>query len=397
MDAVHWKKIQRVTPWLINKEPVPEREYIVPHENMVDVTQSMACIQCGACVSDCLSMEVDPLFVGPAALAKAYRFVGDPRDARARRAPEGPRRGPARHLRLHALLQVHRGLPQGRRADEPDHAPAPAAGADLPHRRPQQRRPPRARVRQEHPQVRPPARGRPAAATPTAAMVRQSAAGGARAARLAAGDHQGAPAPQGHAGQGAAQRPQGRPRTSRRSTSTSRAATSATSSTSTSPATTRTRGRRTARAPRRGRAGGAGGQTAPRPASPARPRGVPHTMKVAYWPGCVSRGFTPELHGSMAQDRPAAGHRAGRARPRELLRRRRHRRAQPGARRHAERAHVRARPAGRGHRPDDEHLLDLPGRADRVPGAPGRQRRVPRAHQRDPAGRVGPEPTRRAS
>src|SRR3954463_16478047 len=67
MDAVHWKKIQRVTPWLINKEPIPEREYIVPHENMVDVTQSMACIQCGACVSDCLSMEVDPLFIGPAA------------------------------------------------------------------------------------------------------------------------------------------------------------------------------------------------------------------------------------------------------------------------------------------------------------------------------------------
>jgi succinate dehydrogenase / fumarate reductase iron-sulfur subunit len=81
MDAVHWKKIRRVTPWLINKEPVPEREYIVPHENMVDVTQTMACIQCGACVSDCLSMEVDPLFAGPAALAKAYRFVGDPRDA----------------------------------------------------------------------------------------------------------------------------------------------------------------------------------------------------------------------------------------------------------------------------------------------------------------------------
>jgi succinate dehydrogenase / fumarate reductase iron-sulfur subunit len=81
MDAVHWKKIERVTPWLVNKQPVPEREYIVPHDNMVDVTQTMACIQCGACVSDCLSMEVDPLFIGPAALAKAYRFVGDPRDA----------------------------------------------------------------------------------------------------------------------------------------------------------------------------------------------------------------------------------------------------------------------------------------------------------------------------
>src|SRR6195952_3813834 len=29
MDAVHWKKIRRVTPWLINKEPIPEREYVV--------------------------------------------------------------------------------------------------------------------------------------------------------------------------------------------------------------------------------------------------------------------------------------------------------------------------------------------------------------------------------
>ncbi len=84
MDAVHWKKIQRVTPWLIPEGPPPEREYIVPPESMIDVTQTMACIQCGACVSDCLSMEVDPLFIGPAALAKAYRFVGDPRDGQHR-------------------------------------------------------------------------------------------------------------------------------------------------------------------------------------------------------------------------------------------------------------------------------------------------------------------------
>src|SRR5215208_4533584 len=84
MDAVHWKKIQRVTPWLLPEGDPPEREYIVPMESMIDVTQTMACIQCGACVSDCLSMEVDPLFIGPAALAKAYRFVGDPRDGRQR-------------------------------------------------------------------------------------------------------------------------------------------------------------------------------------------------------------------------------------------------------------------------------------------------------------------------
>ena len=81
MDAVHWKKVHRVVPWLLPAGEPPEREYIVPAESMIDITQTMACIQCGACVSDCLSMEVDPLFIGPAALAKAYRFAGDPRDA----------------------------------------------------------------------------------------------------------------------------------------------------------------------------------------------------------------------------------------------------------------------------------------------------------------------------
>lgn len=30
-------------------------------------------------------------------------------------------------------------------------------------------------------------------------------------------------------------------------------------------------------------------------------------MKVAYWPGCVSRGFTPELHGSMELVAPKVG------------------------------------------------------------------------------------------
>src|SRR3954451_9579246 len=30
-------------------------------------------------------------------------------------------------------------------------------------------------------------------------------------------------------------------------------------------------------------------------------------MKLAYWPGCVSRGVTPELHGSMAVVAPKLG------------------------------------------------------------------------------------------
>jgi succinate dehydrogenase / fumarate reductase iron-sulfur subunit len=84
MESTHWEKIRRVTPWLLDDGDPPERERIVPPESMVDITQTIACIQCGACVSACLSMEVDPDFIGPAALAKAYRFVGDPRDVETR-------------------------------------------------------------------------------------------------------------------------------------------------------------------------------------------------------------------------------------------------------------------------------------------------------------------------
>jgi succinate dehydrogenase / fumarate reductase iron-sulfur subunit len=84
MESTHWTKIRRITPWLLDDGDPPERERIVPPESMVDITQSIACIQCGACVSACLSMEADPDFIGPAALAKAYRFVGDPRDVQTR-------------------------------------------------------------------------------------------------------------------------------------------------------------------------------------------------------------------------------------------------------------------------------------------------------------------------
>jgi succinate dehydrogenase / fumarate reductase iron-sulfur subunit len=84
MESTHWAKIRRVTPWLLDDGDPPERERIVEPESMVDITQTIACIQCGACVSSCLSMEVDPDFIGPAALAKAYRFVGDPRDVQTR-------------------------------------------------------------------------------------------------------------------------------------------------------------------------------------------------------------------------------------------------------------------------------------------------------------------------
>lgn len=75
-----WDKVRAVQPWLQPHGEVPEREYTAPGETMIHLTGVMSCIMCGACVSDCTALEVDKNFLGPAALAKAYRFVGDPRD-----------------------------------------------------------------------------------------------------------------------------------------------------------------------------------------------------------------------------------------------------------------------------------------------------------------------------
>ncbi len=77
---VHWSKVRQIEPWLQPTGPEPEREYLVPNEAMLDLAGAMNCIHCGACVSDCPVLEIDTKFIAPAALAKAYRFVGDPRD-----------------------------------------------------------------------------------------------------------------------------------------------------------------------------------------------------------------------------------------------------------------------------------------------------------------------------
>ena len=75
-----WDKVRAVQPWLQPEGPQPQEEYVVPDRSMLHLAGVMSCIMCGACVSDCTVLEVDESFLGPAALAKAYRFVADPRD-----------------------------------------------------------------------------------------------------------------------------------------------------------------------------------------------------------------------------------------------------------------------------------------------------------------------------
>jgi len=76
-----WGKIRAVTPWLEPGYSDPgETEHVVSQERMDVIHKESLCIMCGCCVSECNSMEADPEFLGPAALAKGMRFVGDPRD-----------------------------------------------------------------------------------------------------------------------------------------------------------------------------------------------------------------------------------------------------------------------------------------------------------------------------
>ena len=76
-----WNKVRSVKPWLDpGYEEPAEKERIVSQRKMNVIHKEALCIMCGCCVSECNSMESDPEFTGPAALAKGFRFVGDPRD-----------------------------------------------------------------------------------------------------------------------------------------------------------------------------------------------------------------------------------------------------------------------------------------------------------------------------
>lgn len=97
--APFWGKIRDVQPWLSPGRPWREgrsvqleaRNHPNPQFHNVD-----ACIMCGACVAACTVHEVSKGFAGPAALAKADRFLSDPREP-----------GSSTRARLSALQAEH--------------------------------------------------------------------------------------------------------------------------------------------------------------------------------------------------------------------------------------------------------------------------------------------------
>lgn len=78
-----WGSVGRVKPYLMpsGKEAAPELERHQTPDQFLLIDPSTTCILCAACFSDCNVLEVDEKFLGPAALAKAHRFIFDSRDS----------------------------------------------------------------------------------------------------------------------------------------------------------------------------------------------------------------------------------------------------------------------------------------------------------------------------
>jgi len=74
-------KLKQVQPWLIRwQDTPPEGEFLQTPEQLDQYRQFSMCINCTLCYSACPVVGLDPVFVGPAAIALAQRYNMDSRD-----------------------------------------------------------------------------------------------------------------------------------------------------------------------------------------------------------------------------------------------------------------------------------------------------------------------------
>lgn len=75
----HYRKIE---PYLHGKLVRFDQEYLITERERKEIDPYIQCILCGICFGACPAFRRDSQFLGPAMLAKAYRFFADPRDRR---------------------------------------------------------------------------------------------------------------------------------------------------------------------------------------------------------------------------------------------------------------------------------------------------------------------------
>ena len=85
-----WQSYRAVKPWVAAEHAPPEREQRMHEAVLKKIEQFVNCILCGACYSACPVVRMDgdrKVYLGPAALAKANRFIDDPRGDRGTEIP----------------------------------------------------------------------------------------------------------------------------------------------------------------------------------------------------------------------------------------------------------------------------------------------------------------------
>ncbi len=75
-----FEKYRAIKPFLINDEPVTEKERLQSQEERLAFDDTTNCILCASCYSACPILDENDNFLGPAAIAQAYRFNADTRD-----------------------------------------------------------------------------------------------------------------------------------------------------------------------------------------------------------------------------------------------------------------------------------------------------------------------------
>jgi succinate dehydrogenase / fumarate reductase, iron-sulfur subunit len=81
VDMSHfYHNLRSIQPYFITKSPKPVKEFKQSPEQYDRIDDATKCILCGCCTSSCPSYWKNDSYLGPAALLKAWRFIGDSRD-----------------------------------------------------------------------------------------------------------------------------------------------------------------------------------------------------------------------------------------------------------------------------------------------------------------------------
>ncbi|MBI4362640.1 MAG: succinate dehydrogenase iron-sulfur subunit [Euryarchaeota archaeon] len=78
-----FRKYNLITPYLVNKtkdEKDLTREWLQSPRDRKKIDHEIGCIMCGCCEGACPVLWTDENYLGPSAIAKAWRFIADTRD-----------------------------------------------------------------------------------------------------------------------------------------------------------------------------------------------------------------------------------------------------------------------------------------------------------------------------